>query len=391
MNETVWLLSPERLIASILLSAMLGLNVCSPSGGDSSQANIRLGIVLSLSGEKSTYGVDCLNGIEMAVDLANVMGGVKDRKIELVVVDDSSSTVKTMAAMQRLASDRSILGIIGGTSSKLALADAGLAQELRVPFLSPLATNPEVTETGSYVSRICFIDPYQGSAMAEYSYRYLKVRTAGVILNPDDEYSLGLAAYFMKSYTRLGGQVVFEVFQNDSGLDSASVISAIREKKPDAVFMPGYHTAAAELVRLVKDNDLGIVMLGGDGWESAEFSTATASLLTEDDRVFITTHFSPDNTEPLVYRFVSDYQTRFGERPTAPAALGYDAGGFLCTALRRTPQLTRDALAGSINSITDYNGITGTISINEKRDPVKNVVILRAHGGKFFFEATVNP
>jgi branched-chain amino acid transport system substrate-binding protein len=391
MSESRALICLTRPFVNIGLVTILAVAGCSGSVGDNAGSSIELGVVLSLSGEKATYGTDCLNGIKMAVDLANVMGGVKGKQIHLIVKDDSSSTVRTMDAVRELASDKSILGIIGGTSSKLALADASLAQELRTPLILPLATNPGVTDVGSYISRICFIDPYQGSAMAEYSFKFLKLRTVGIISNPDDEYSLGLAAYFTKSYVRLGGQVVFELYQSGPRIDTEEIIAVIREKKPQAVFMPGYHRAAADLVIAVKESRLDVAMLGGDGWESAEFADMTSSLLTEDDRVYITTHFSPDNSESLVYRFVSDYTSRFGERPTAPSALGYDAAGVVCEALRRTPQLSRAALSASLNSTADYIGVTGIISINEKRNPVKDVVVLKAYGGRFYFETTINP
>ena len=188
----------------------------------------------------------------------------------------------------------------------------------------------------------------------------------------------------------IGEDVVFELFQTGSRLDSSAIIEAVKEWQPDAVFMPGYHAQAAELVKLLKKNGLDIAMLGGDGWESLEFNQATSDILTENDRVYITTHFSPDNTEPLVRRFAADYKSRFGTIPTASSALGFDAAGVVCEALRRTPQLSRDAFSESIRTITGYHGVTGTISFNEKRNPVKDVVILKAHGEKFFYEATIN-
>ncbi|MFQ5869397.1 MAG: ABC transporter substrate-binding protein, partial [Candidatus Zixiibacteriota bacterium] len=374
--------------AKLLLLATAVLVSCSSPGEDINRSPIRIGVVLSLSGERETYGRDCLNGIQMSIDLANIMGGVKGRNLELVVEDDGSSTVRTMEAVRRLASDRTVLGIIGGTSSKLALTGASVAQELRIPFISPVATNPNVTATGSYISRICFIDPFQGSALAEYSHNLLKLGKMGIIFDPEDEYSLGLATYFKKRYLEEGGELLFEIFQTEADLDSTAIVAAIKEKKPDAVFLPGYHKQAAELVRLVKPEGLEVAMLGGDGWESPEFDQATADILSENDQVYITTHFSPDNTKPLVQRFVADYRSRHGKVPTASAALGYDAAGVVSEALRRTPQLSRNACSEAINSTTDYNGVTGTISLNEKRNPMKEVVILKAYGGGFIFEAT---
>lgn len=379
-----------RQALALLVCAALILINCSKSQENKTSSPILIGVVLSLSGERLAYGQDCLQGIEMAIDIANVMGGVKGRRIELVVEDDNSSTVKSIQAVQKLVSDKRIIGIIGGTSSKLAMADASVAQELNIPFVTPLATNPNVTKTGSFISRICFVDTYQGSVLAEYSYRFLKLKTMGIIFNPDDEYSLGLATYLKKRYLKLGGKIVFEIFQTTPHLDSSLIVNHLRDKKPDAIFMPGYHVLAAELVNLVKRNGLDLAMLGGDGWESSEFNQATSDILTENDRVFITTHFSPDNAQPLVNRFVTDYKSRTGKLPVASSALGYDAAGVVCEALRRTPQLSRRALSESINSISDYDGVTGTITFNEKRDPIKDVVILRSYGGKFFFEATLN-
>jgi len=374
------------LVPAILLLMVAG---CSTPEVETNSSPIRIGVVLSLSGENATYGQDCLKGIQMSVDQANVMGGVKGRKIELAIEDDGTSTVRTMEAVRKLASDGTIMAIIGGTTSKLALAGGNLAQELGIPFMSALATNASVTAIGSYVSRICFTDPYQGAALADYSYNFLRFRRLGIIFDPGDEYSLGLATYFKKHYLEQGGEVLFELFQSGPSLDSVSIMAKIKDTKPDAVFLPGYHQQAAELARLVKQNGLRVPMLGGDGWESPEFLQAISGIFDNNDHVFVASHFSADNAQPLVQRFVADYKSRNSVRPTASSALGYDAADVICEALRRTPRLSHIALSESINSTSDYNGVTGTISLNEKRNPVKEVVILRVVNGRFVFESTV--
>jgi len=371
------------LCASLLLTRCEAVSKVGTEG-----APIKVGVVLSLSGERSTYGKDCLKGINMALDFANGMGGIKGRKVELVVRDDSSSVVKTMQATQSLSRNASVMAVLGGTGSKLALAGASIAQELRIAFMTPLATNTNVTDIGTYISRICFSDSYQGPALADYSFKFLKLKSAGIIFNPEDEYSLGLATSFKRHYMEIGGRVLLEIFQSSAETDSAVIMKAIMDKKPDAIYMPGYHAEAANLTVLLKKSGANVALLGSDGWESPEFLEKTSPILTDTDRIYITTHFSPDDNHPLVQRFVADYRSRYGELPTAPAALGYDAAGVLCEALRRTPQLERHAISESINSISDFEGVTGNITIDEKRNAVKDVVILKAYGGRFIFETT---
>jgi len=135
---------------------------------------------------------------------------------------------------------------------------------------------------------------------------------------------------------------------------------------------------------------LDLVFLGGDGWESPNFFQEVEGVLEPKDNIYITSHFSADNVDPQSRKFVESYQKRYGKAPAAPAALGYDAAGVVIDALKRTPQLNREALKEAINVTSNFPGVTGTITLNEKRNAVKPIVILKSFKGKFIYFATSN-
>ncbi|NIM99664.1 MAG: ABC transporter substrate-binding protein, partial [candidate division Zixibacteria bacterium] len=256
------------------------------------------------------------------------------------------------------------------------------------PLLAPLATSPVITEVGDYISRICFIDPYQGSALANFAFSFLKLKKTAVLTREEDQYSEGLTEYFIKSYRQMGGEIVSHQYYKGEETDFVSRLKQIQEKQPEAIFVPGYWSEAAAIFKQAKKLGLELFLLGGDGWESPDFFREVGAELEETDKIYITSHFSVENVDVRAKKFVEDYRKVHGEEPSAPAALGYDAAGVLIDALKRTPQLSRDALKDAINTTSNFPGVTGTITLNEKRNAVKPIVILKPYKGKFIYFAT---
>ncbi|MFQ6002248.1 MAG: ABC transporter substrate-binding protein [Candidatus Zixiibacteriota bacterium] len=349
---------------------------------------IKVGVILPLSGELSTYGEECLNGIILRLDEVNHEGGIRGKKLSYVTEDNQGDPLKTANSVDLLARDEQVLAIIGAATSENTLAGASVAQHKKIPLLTPMATSPVVTEVGDYISRICFIDPYQGSALANFAFSFLKLKRTAVLTREEDQYSEGLTEYFIKNYRKMGGEIVSHLYYKEGERDFVSRLREIKEEKPEALFVPGYWNEAASIFCQAKKLGLELFFLGGDGWESPNFFRDVEGELEDKDKIYITSHFSAENVDPQAKRFVENYKKRYGEEPTAPSALGYDAAGVVIGALRRTPQLSREAIKDAINVTSNFQGVTGTITLNEKRNAVKPIVILRPFKRKFIYFAT---
>src|SRR5262249_33879796 len=129
-------------------------------------------------------------------------------------------------------------------------------------------TNAKVTETGDYIFRVCFIDPFQGTVMANFATRTLKAKKVAVLTDVKSDYSKGLAKYFKEGFTRTGGQIVTELDFNGGDKDFKAQLTAIKAENPDAVFVPGYYTDVALICIQAKQLGITVPLFGGDGWES---------------------------------------------------------------------------------------------------------------------------
>lgn len=292
------------------------------------------------------------------------------------------------AAKKLIARDK-VIALLGEVSSGRSLEAAPIAQGSRVPMIAPAATNPKVTRVGSYIFRVCFIDPFQGTVMAKFAGNELKAKRVAIISSVSNAYSVGLATFFRERFEADGGTVTVEQKYSEGDKDFRAQLTAIRAAGCDAVFVPGYYTEAALIVRQARELGLTMPFLGGDGWVADELLQIGGDAL---NGCYYSTHFSPENRSAQVQRFVANYRARWdNEAPDAFAALGYDAVGVLVDALRRAgttdgPRL-RDALAATKN----FSGATGVTTIDANRDASKPATIIAIRDGKLNFLETVAP
>lgn len=243
---------------TIILLACLVLSC----GKKIQKESITVGIVLPLSGKFSTYGKDCLDGIILKMDQVNQAGGPKGRKLFYITKDDQGDPLKTAQEVDFLARKKEVLAIIGELTSANTLAGASVAQHAGVPLLTPMATNPLVTEVGDYISRICFVDPVQGSALANFAYSYLKLKRVSVLTKEKDAYSEGLTEYFIKNYTQLGGEVPVHLYYPEGEGDFVAKLRMIKENNSQALFVPGYWSEAAAIFKQAKKLGSDLFFLG---------------------------------------------------------------------------------------------------------------------------------
>ncbi len=355
-----------------------------PTGGDV----IWIGEVGSLTGPEATFGISTRDGIALAVKQENEKGGVKGRQLAVRLYDDQSKPEEAANAATRLITQDKVHVILGEVASTNSLAMAPRAQGAKVPMITPSSTNPKVTEVGDYIFRVCFIDPFQGLAMAKFATENLKVKRAAVLKDQKSDYSLGLTEVFSAKFTEFGGTIVATEAYSKGDTDFRAQLTAIKRHKPEALYVPGYYTDVGVIARQARELGLRTIMLGGDGWESPTLFELGGSAL---EGAYYTNHYSSQDPSPQVQQFIADYKKAYGAVPDSLAALGYDAAKVAIEAMRRAPELTGPAIRDEIAKTKDHPGAAGTISLDEKRNAVKPAVVLKVVGNSTEFVTTVAP
>jgi len=381
------------IIAASLSLALLGCPQKSESGGGNAASagggDILVGEFGSLTGPQATFGQSTHNGIMMAVDEVNAAGGINGRKIKVLTEDDQSKQEEAANAVTKLISQNGVLAVLGEVASSNSLAAAPICQSNKVPMISPSSTNPEVTKKGDYIFRICFIDTYQGENLANYVAQQLKMKRAAVLTDVKSDYSNGLAQFFQERYTQLGGQVVGRQSYANGDSDFRSQLTAVKAAKPEVLFVPGYYTDIGQIA--IQARDLGITqpLVGGDGWESPKLIEIGGKAL---EGCFYSNHYFADDPAPAVRNFVQKYRDRYGQKPDALAALGYDDMLVLADAMKRAKKLDGPSLRDAIATTKNFSGVTGVITMGPDRNPIgKKLVIEEIRNGQLALKATVEP
>lgn len=341
----------------------------------------------SMTGSQATFGISTDRGVKLAVKQLNDAGGINGRKINLIAYDDQGKQQEAITAVTRLIQQDHVVAVIGEVASSLSIAGGQVCQQNGVPMISPSSTNPKVTEIGDMISRVCFIDPFQGYVGATFAKNNLHFDKAAILYNRAQAYSTGLRSDFRKAFEKMGGTVTTEQAYADGDTDFSAQLNAIKNTHPDFVYVPGYYTEVVAIAQQARQLGLKCPLIGGDGWVSDQLKNAGHAL----DNCYFSDHYSQQDKRPEVQKFVSDYRAEYGQGPDSMAALGYDAANLLFDAIRRSKSLDGQDLADAINSTKNFHAVTGTITIDKNRNAKKLAVIQRVEDGKFSFYTTIQP
>lgn len=370
----------KRTFAAILGSALFAAPVLANT--------IKIGEVGSMTGSEATFGKSTHEGIELAIKEQNAKGGVKGKKIELISLDNQGKPEEAAVATTKLITQDKVSAVLGEVASSRSLAMAPIAQQNKIPMISPSSTNPKVTEVGDYIFRVCFIDPFQGSVMAKFAAENLQAKKVAILRDVKSDYSVGLSKFFTEAFKKAGGEIVVDQSYSSGEVDFNSQLTSIRAKKPDAIFVPGYYTEVGLIAKQARKLGIKVPLLGGDGWDSEKLHEIGGKSLNNS---YFSNHYSQDDQSPAVQNFIKNYKASYNKIPDGLAAMGYDAALVLFAAMEKTkaagPAETRDALAKT----KDFQAVTGKISIDEKRNASKPAVVLEVKDGKFLYKTTVNP
>ncbi|HVV83088.1 MAG TPA: ABC transporter substrate-binding protein [Kofleriaceae bacterium] len=360
-----------------------------PSAGTST-GTIVIGHYGSMTGAQATFGQSTDNGIQLAVAERNAAGGVKGRKVSVKTLDTEGKAQEAGAAVTRLITQDHVVALLGEVASTLSLAGGEVAQHYKVPMITPSSTNEAVTQIGPMISRVCFVDGFQGYVSAKFAHDDLKAAKVAIFYDQANDYSIGLAKNFRSAFTGMGGTISTEQTYKAGDSDYASQLATIRDSNPDAIFLPGYYTDVASIIRQARKLgiDAKVPFLGGDGWDSAKLEELGGDAV---EGSYYSNHYSHEDTRPEVQNFVAAYKAKYGAVPDALAALGYDAARVLFDAMDRAPSLDGETLAKAIAETKEFKGVTGLITMDENRNARKQAVILQIQHGQPTFVTSIAP
>ncbi|MEP6669926.1 MAG: ABC transporter substrate-binding protein [Chthoniobacter sp.] len=375
----------RRIFFSLLSAGALGLAGCQKTATD----EIPVGEFASLTGKEATFGQSSHEGTVLAVEEINAAGGVLGKKFKLLTEDNGSKPGESANAVNKLIAKDGVVAILGEVASSRSMEAAPICQSNKIPQISPSSTNPKVTETGDYIFRVCFIDPFQGTVMANFARKTLKAQKVAIFTDVKSDYSKGLAKFFKEGFLKAGGQVVSELDYNGGDKDFKGQLTAIKSANPEGVFVPGYYTDAALICIQAKEVGLTVPIFGGDGWESEKLTEIGKESV---EGTYFSTHYSPDAGGPKGKAFVEAYKKRYnGKLPDAMAALGYDSAMILADAIKRAGSTDGSKIRDALAATKDFDAVTGKITINAQRDADKAAVILKVKDGKFSYIETIAP
>jgi branched-chain amino acid transport system substrate-binding protein len=224
--------------------------------------------------------------------------------------------------------------------------------------------------------------------LSEFARGNLQAKTAALLVDVRNDYSVGLAQAFRDSFTKAGGRVVAEQKYSEGDSDFSAQLTAIRPLDPDVIVVPGYYTDAGLIARQAKALGIRAVLLGGDGWDSPKLTEIGGEAV---EGTYFSNHYSVDDPSPAVRQFVAAYKKKYGADPDSIAALSYDAARLLVDAIRRAGSTEGKRVRDALADTKDFFGVSGKITMDADRNPIKPAVVLKVERGRFRFVTSVAP
>ncbi len=393
----------KRTILS-LLSILLVMSLLIGCGNDAvengannntDKEGIKVGINYELTGGVASYGQSSVDGILMAFDEINEAGGIDGKEIIPVVIDNKSESSEATSVATRLMTQEGVVMCLGPATSGNFMATIPVAQSNGIPVLSSSSTadvGVTIDADGNvydYAFRLCFNDSFQGVTMANFALNNLNATKAVMITDTSSDYGKGLAKNFKETFEAAGGQLVAEEGYVKDDKDFNAILTSIRGKDFDVIFIPGYYQEAGLIIKQARDLGIDAPILGADGFDSPVLlELAGEEALTD---VYFSNHYSSLDEDPLVQDFIASYKEKYGVEPNAFNALGYDLGKWAADAIKRAGSADPDAIRDALAETKGFEGVTGTFDMDENHNPVKSIVVIELKNGVQSSSIKVDP
>ncbi len=376
-----------RIIISVLLIVVFVAAGCTPKA-TTDTGPIKVAVLAPLSGQNPTFGASTRDGALLAIEEWNAKGGVLGRKLEAVVADSQCEADPGRNAANKVIDQDKVHYIVGEVCSKSSIPISEIAEAKGVVQISPTSTNTQVTlntdgSTKKFVFRACFIDPFQGLVMSNFALGK-GYKTAFVMLDQGNDYVRGLAEAFVDAFTKAGGTIVGQETYTANDTDFSAILTKVADSKADVLYLPDYYPVVNLVGAQAKERGITSVMMGGDGWDSADLNAEAA------DGGYFSNHYSAEDTRPIVQSWVTNYKAKYGATPDALATLAYDATNILIASIAAAgaddAAKVKDAMAA-----IKYEAVSGTVTFDAQHNPIKSAAVLHVTGGKVVYDSSVAP
>lgn len=360
----------------------------SSAAGTASGDTIKIGGLAPLSGSVSVYGIATNNGVQLAVKAANDAGGINGKKIEYISYDEKGDATEATNAYNKLVENDKVVALVGDVTSTPTLAVAQAAVKDNLPMISATATAAGVTATGANVFRACVTDPFQGELMASYTAKKLGAKTAAILYNMADDYSSGVAEAYKAAAQAAGVTVVAEEKFQTNDVDFKSQLTSIKGKNPDVLFLPVYYQDLAQIAVQAKQLGIKSKLMGVDGWDGV-LDKIDKSNVDALQGSYFCSQYTAESTDSKVQDFIKTYKSTYNAEPNMFAVLGYDAMSMMIQAIKDAGSTEPDKVIKAMTDIK-FKGLTGDITFDKDRNPVKTCAILTIKDGAYKFAEYYN-
>lgn len=349
---------------------------------------IKVGLITPLTGSVSTFGLSVRNAVVMGVEQINQTGGIKGRPIDLVIYDDKGDATEAANSTRRLIDRDQVALVIGPVITPCVLAATPIAQDAGIPLMTPTGTGDTITSIGDMIFRAAYKDSFQGETMARFAWENMELKRVAVIYDVANDYSTGVMNAFRNKFRELGGEIVSLESYATNDNDFSAQLTSIYVRKPDALFIPDYYSAAGPIIMQARQLGIEVPLLGIDGWDSPELAQLAGGY--EEGGYFVN-HYSTDDQTASTQAFIADYEARYGTKPDALAALAYDGILIVKAALEAADSTEPEAIRDAMGTVSNIQGATGTINMDPEGTPVKSVVIIQIQKGHNVLVDKVDP
>ncbi len=338
---------------------------------------IKIGVAGPMTGDQAKMGTDFKNGVALAVEDWNLKGGALGKKIVIMVEDDQHDPKQAVSIANKLVNEGAV-GVIGHFNSNCSIPASDIYNRAGIPMISPGSTNPELTDKGyKGVFRVCGRDDQQGKVGADFVVKKLKLKKIAVI-HDKTTYGQGLADEFRK-FVEKDVEVVYYggIIQGDK--DFKTVLTSIKEKKPELIYFGGIYPEAGLLVKQARELGMNVPFMSGDGTIDPKFIEIAGAKAAEE--TYLT--FSPDARKiPTAKTFIETYEKKFGA--IGPYSIyAYDAANIMITAIKEAGSTDKRTIIDKLHSL-EFSGAIGKIKFNEKGDvTVAPYIVWITKNGKF--------
>jgi branched-chain amino acid transport system substrate-binding protein len=365
-------------LAGVWLAACGGDDSTTTDGASAAAVPFKIGVAGPMTGQYATYGASHKAGAELAMEELNAAGGVNGGEVSLSIGDDLGDPKEAVLVAQKFIDDSELVVVDGHQFSGATIAAAGKYQPAGLTMITPSATQPDITDMGDFIWRICMTDAVQGKGLADYSVGTLGLKNVAIMYDNSD-YGRGLADAYDEGIKAAGGAVVEKQQYSTGDTDFKAQLTKIKGANPDLIFLSGYYPEGSKIAQQAKELGMDVQMLGSDGYASDELPKLGGAAV---EGMLVSTFFDYTKDDPAVQKFVDAYKAKFdGANPDWFVANSYDVVMLAAAAATKAGSNDRAAINDALANIGTYEGISGPITFDENGDVIKPLSIVIVENG----------